>query len=437
LGGVTVAAPVAVALGAHAWIGASWLGAAMLGVLALKHSLARHYRRRHRATPLAPADEKVCVVVPMHNEDPKLVVAAVRSVLAQTRLPERVHVVDDGSTDGGRAATAVEEVLRREAPLCLEWDVTRLPVNVGKRAALAVGFRADPLATVYVCIDSDTVLQPDALAEGLTPMNDPGVSAVTGLVMALNWRTNLLTRLIDLRYISAFLAERAAYSFFGAVLCCCGSLSLYRADVIRANLDDFLGQTFLGRQATFGDDRRLTNYALRAGRVVLWERARASTAVPERVGHWLRQQVRWNKSFIRESIWVLGTFPIRSGAFALTLVEVASWLLMSTLLTLTVVAVPFVDAARTLLPFAIIVCVVAYARNVAYLEDARGSSTRLERLAVFALAPLYGFIHLAVLVPLRFVSLVTIRRTDWGTRRRVEVRLRRRGQNAGRALAAG
>ena len=79
----------------------------------------------------------------------------------------------------------------------------------------------------------------------------------------------MLTRLIDLRYVSAFLAKRAAYSFFGAVLCCCGSLAFYRADIVRANLDDFLDQRFLGRVATYGDDRRLTNYALRGGRVVL------------------------------------------------------------------------------------------------------------------------------------------------------------------------
>ena len=117
-------------------------------------------------------------------------------------------------------------------------------------------------------------------------------TGVAGFVSAYNWSQNVLTRLTDLRYVSAFLAERAAYSFFGAVLCCCGSLAFYRADVVRANLDDFLDQRFLGRVATYGDDRRLTNYALQSGRVVLCSRARASTAVPERFGHYLRQQVR-------------------------------------------------------------------------------------------------------------------------------------------------
>src|SRR5262249_45363353 len=146
---------------------------------------------------------------------------------------------------------------------------TRLPENVGKRDALATGFRADTDADIFLCVDSDTVLDRDAIAAGLRPFTDERTTGVAGFVSAQNWSRNVLTRLIDLRYVAAFLAERAAYSFFGAVLCCCGSLAFYRADVVRANLDDFVDQRFLGRVATYGDDRRLTNYALRSGRVVL------------------------------------------------------------------------------------------------------------------------------------------------------------------------
>ena len=76
-------------------------------------------------------------------------------------------------------------------------------------------------------------------------------------------------RLIDMRYCYAFLGERAAYSVFGSVLCVCGSLALYRGVTVRKYLDDFLSQRFLGRPCTYGDDRRLTYYCLREGRVLL------------------------------------------------------------------------------------------------------------------------------------------------------------------------
>jgi hyaluronan synthase len=210
------------------------------------------------------------------------------------------------------------------------------------------------------------------------------------------------------------------------VLCCCGSLSFYRADVVRANLDDFVTQRFLGQVATFGDDRRLTNYALRAGRVVLRESSIARTAVPERLGHYLRQQIRWNKSFVRESVWVLGTFPFTHAAFWLTLLEVVSWAVAGSITFAALLIVPFVMRVDRVGLIVAVIALAAYARNAAYL----GAHTRTgvqpgERLLVFALAPLYAAIHVGLLVPLRLWSLVTLRRTRWGTRARVEVHLAR------------
>ena len=295
--------PLALIAIIHGWVGASYVGTTLLGLLIVKVVIARRARTNMRAPRHSRVpDLSVCIVMPLHNEDPDLAVAGVRSMIHQTRPPQRIHVIDDGSSDDA-AASAVEAVLRAEAGRStgVDWQVTRLPRNVGKRNAMAVGFRAAPHVDVFLCVDSDTVLDPAAIEHGLRPFGDPEVSAVAGLVMALNWNRNLLTRLIDLRYTSAFLAERTAYSYFGAVLCCCGSLSFYRASVIRQHLDDFVDQQFLGQVATFGDDRRLTNHALRAGKVVLAEESRAEMAVPERFGHYLRQQVRWNRSFIRES----------------------------------------------------------------------------------------------------------------------------------------
>ncbi|MCX4706991.1 hypothetical protein OG252_00200 [Streptomyces sp. NBC_01352] len=66
-----------------------------------------------------------------------------------------------------------------------------------------------------------------------------------------------------------------------------------------------LNQRFLGRLSTFGDDRHTTNYCLLTGKAVLQANAVAWTLVPENVRHYLRQQVRWNKSFFRESLWII------------------------------------------------------------------------------------------------------------------------------------
>lgn len=401
--------------------GVSLLGAALFVLLVTKLVIARRVREQRFDTVATAPPLRLTIVMPVHNEDPEFAVAAVMSMLAQSRPPDHLHVIDDGSTDGGAAADAVAAALSRNADPTT-WTLTRLRENLGKRAALAVGFRFDVDADIFLCVDSDTVLDPNAIAAGLRPFADERTTGVAGFVSAHNWSRNVLTRLIDLRYVSAFLAERAAYSFFGAVLCCCGSLAFYRADIVRANLGDFLDQRFLGRVATYGDDRRLTNYALRAGRVVLCADARASTAVPERFGHYLRQQVRWNKSFIRESLWVLGTFPLSANAFWLTLCEVFTWIVVTVLFALTLAIWPFTGASRAFLPFVALIALAAYARNAVYLHDNRRTLRPGDRLAIFALAPLYGVLHLFVLTPLRFWSLMTLRRTRWGTRQQVEVR---------------
>ena len=364
---------------------------------------------------------RVSLVMPLHNEDPTFAVAAIKSMLGQTQLPHHIHVVDDGSTDGSAAIEAVQAALDELAEPGT-WTVSRFARNLGKRHALAHGFRADPAADVFLCVDSDTVLDPHAIEEGIRPFADPRVASVAGVVSAQNWSRNILTRLIDLRYISAFLSERAAYSVFGAVLCCCGSLAFYRADVVRDNLDDFLDQRFLGSVATFGDDRRLTNYALRAGKVVLCESSRASTGVPERLGHYVRQQLRWNKSFVRESMWVLGTFPLKASAFWLTLCEVLAWVLVSTLFIVSLAIWPFTDSSPSLWGFAGLVALAAYARNAAYLQDTHADMRRRDRIAVFLLAPLYGILHIVVLTPIRVWALLTLADTAWGTRSEVEVR---------------
>ncbi len=72
--------------------------------------------------------------------------------------------------------------------------------------------------------------------------------------------------------------------------------------MIRAHLDDFLEQRFLFRRCTFGDDRRMTYYCLREGRVVFASDSMAWTVVPDQLTHFLRQQLRWSKSSVREAL---------------------------------------------------------------------------------------------------------------------------------------
>ncbi|MFF0445628.1 glycosyltransferase [Streptomyces sp. NPDC004609] len=385
----------------------------------------------HRPKTPTPAEREraralnVVAVITAYNEDPATFARCLESMVRQTRPPQHLVVVDDHSADSraldhARSAAVTESFARAG----IGYEVIAFPVNRGKRHALAAAFRAHPEADVYLGIDSDTVLDESAVDEGTLPFVNADVNAVTGIVGALNARTNLLTRLIDLRYANSFLYERAAYSLLGSVLCCCGSLAFYRASVIRANLDDFLAQRFLGRAATFGDDRRMTNYCLQNGRVLLQPTALAWTLVPETLGHYLRQQIRWNKSFVRESLWAVKSAPARRPAFWLSLLELSSWITFTTLLLMALVLTPIHANAHVLLLYLVYAMLVGYARSVRYLEsDHPNGMPWPERLGTFLLAPLYALLHLTLLLWVRLYSLATLKDNGWGTRENVEVSL--------------
>ena len=70
------------------------------------------------------------------------------------------------------------------------------------------------------------------------------------------------------------------------------------------HLDWWENQKFLGRESTFGDDRSLTNCVLREWKVKYEARAVSHTIVPTTFKQFMRQQLRWKRSWTRESLIV-------------------------------------------------------------------------------------------------------------------------------------
>lgn len=393
------------------WRGApSWsIYGACVGVL-LAAKLVASLLPAQKWNP-APPGLKVAVVVPIYNEDPTILARALQSIDNQTYAPTWVCVVDDGSDD--LAALELARAWATNKPhVTVQWQQ-----NAGKRHAMGRVFaRLRGQVDVFVCVDSDTVLEPGAIEAGLAPFTDPRTAAVTGTVVALNPSAGLLPSLLDLRYVNAFLYERAAYSRLGSVLCVCGSAAFWRGDIIDAHLDDFLEQRFLGEVCTYGDDRHLTNLSLLHGRVVLAHGAVARTAVPERAGHFLRQQVRWGRSFFREAAWALRNLSPRRVAWWIAGLEAVSWAGFTVGLLLTLFVLPIATGEGSVLDYLVWVFLAGYARSVHVFSVQRSQWSRWSQAASFALAPLYGMLHVLALLPLRVWSLATLRSTKWGTR---------------------
>ena len=399
-----------------------WYGTAVSGLITAKLllSLMIGPTRATRDSAAVLASAQVAVVITLYNEDPAAFGRCLDSLLAQTRLPDAVTVVDDCSPDPACKAYALERGLEFRA-YGIDYAVIGFRKNLGKRDGLAAGYRRTPRADVYMCLDSDTILDSRATETMLRPFGDQKVQAVTGCVLAANRTKNLLTRLIDLRYAYSFLGERAAYSLLGAVLCVPGAGGMYRGTAVRKHLDEWLGQRFLGRQCTYGDDRHMTFWCLKEGRVVLAPDAVAWTYVPERMTHFLRQQIRWSKSFFRESTWMLGRMSPRRSCWWLTFIEVGTWGVFTAALLFSLAVRPVLAAHFAPWAYVGSAVLLSYARSGHYTEAEHPGMGWAARIAGLLLAPLYGLIHILLLLPLRLYALATLADNRWGTRKKVEV----------------
>lgn len=202
----------------------------------------------------------------------------------------QVIAANDGSQD------ETLDYLKQAKEAYPDLVIVDFPQNQGKRRALAAG-------DIIVFIDSDSLLLADSIREILNGFTDPRVAAVCGHCEVANAWTNFLTRMQAVRYYIGFRVLKAAESLFSSITCLSGPFSAYRRAMVTPLLETWVNQTFLGAPATFGDDRSLTNLILKQGyRVIYDSRAKCTTVVPEKYGQFFRQQMRWKRSWFRESV---------------------------------------------------------------------------------------------------------------------------------------
>jgi hyaluronan synthase len=360
----------------------------------------------YKAPRPAGLEPRVAIVMPAFNEE-GAIAASLRSLLALDYPAEKLEIVaiNDGSTDDTLCQL---QLVADEAGGRVH--VIDFPKNRGKRAAMAAGIRATE-ADIVAFVDSDSVLEPDAVTALVQSFADPRVGAVCGHADVLNVTENWLTKMQAVRYFVAFRVCKAAESVFGAVTCCSGCFSAYRREAILPHLQWWENQRFLGRESTFGDDRSLTNCVLRDWRVVYDAQAVSHTIVPADFRQFLKQQLRWKRSWTRESAIVAGFIWRKHPVAALA---VYTGMILPLIAPVTAARAtlwrPLVDGLGMPLLYIVGIYAMALVYSLTYALVKR----RFDSLWLYGIA--FVFFYLAVLVWQTYYAIFTARSSSWGTR---------------------
>jgi len=270
---------------------------AIVGALAIFDRL-RNRKRADRTQELFVP--RVAVLIPAYNEE-KVIERTVRAALASNYPELRVIVIDDGSKD--RTLEVARRAFYGEEA---SGQVTILTKpNSGKADALNFGLAHLQEEEIFVGIDADTVIAPDAIRRLVTHFVDPRVAAAAGNAKVGN-RVNLWTRWQALEYITSQNFERRALNTLGAVSVVPGAIGAWRTSAV-LEVGGY-------HTDTVAEDADLTMALLRRGyRVEYEDLALAYTEAPINARGLMRQRFRWSFGIL-QSVWKHRAAFARKGA---------------------------------------------------------------------------------------------------------------------------
>ncbi len=255
-------------------------------------------------------EPSVTVIIPMFNEG-EAIKETLTSLLASEYPREKLEivVVDDCSTDN--SYELAREFARGTNG---QLRVIRNRHNLGKRRSINRAVAAST-SEIIVSVDSDVVVDPNAIKELTRRFVDDRIAAVGGWVDVRNKHDNWLTRMQTIKYWYGYYFLKNLEWGFRRVMCLSGCLTAYRRHVL-VELEPILEQrSILGVSIKYGEDRFLTRQIIKAGYLTtMTHAARCRTFVPSKLPEYFSQQLRWRRSNIVDysgavsHVWKLNPF---------------------------------------------------------------------------------------------------------------------------------
>jgi len=353
----------------------------------------------------------VSVVIPSFNESTDSVMQAIFSLTTQTYPIKEIIFVDDGSHMTAAYEAVCHYIDLHDGQInSIKLIAHRFSENRGKRHAQAWGFKRATSDLIQL-MDSDGTLLSNAteeLVKVFASKNGKKVGAAVGYIGARNAKKNMITTMQDMSYSAAFNVGRAAQSLTKSVVVCSGALSMHRRAVILAHLDEFLNERVLKIKVKNGDDRRLTVISRKNG----WQTKYQSTAicyteVPDTVGTFIRQRIRWSRSSYLCSIQNLFTRPWKYPVYVIySFLEAYLWLIT---IILWMIFGRNIDLNfEFLLDAFIFYILMCYTSKVYYV---------FQSPMKYLFSPIYSVLYGGLLILIRLRALLALFKYGWGTRR--------------------
>jgi cellulose synthase/poly-beta-1,6-N-acetylglucosamine synthase-like glycosyltransferase len=219
------------------------------------------------------------VLIPAHNEQGGLP-DTIMSIYAQTVLPQRIIVVDDGSTDETAAVARYLGV-----------EVVQPPANLGSKAK-AQNFGLQFVDTDLVLpLDADTTLDPDYIELLKPKFDDPDLAIAAGCVQSKTART-MWEKGRTVEYLYGFHWSRPIQNGVNAPVVCSGCCSVFRTE----ELKDFGGFP----ERTIVEDMDYTwSKQIEGRKAVYVHEAVARAADPTDAKYLAKQTWRWQVGFFQ------------------------------------------------------------------------------------------------------------------------------------------
>lgn len=238
-------------------------------------------------TPKDPAARhvpgRVSVIIAGHNEQDSIE-RCVMSLHEQSRPPDEIIVVSDGSTD--RMPEKLRELQRRG----LIHEAHSVQMRGGKSAGFNLAaYRAT--GDFVVNVDCDCTFDRHAIRDIIAPFADPKIGAVAGNIIARNPLASVVTACQAIEYMISISQGKRAANLTDTMTCVSGAFGAFRRNAL---------ERVGGLDAGGGEDLDVT-LRLRTAhfKTVFAPDAICYTDVPETLMALTRQRFRWERDAVR------------------------------------------------------------------------------------------------------------------------------------------